>query len=359
MQEKLDDACNQATNYYIAQVHQDQSEDVFNKKIRAETSEEFEMSTNAFKKAYNVIFQASNTTKAEFDKAYENSGFLTQPQNCFNKILMQLKVEEEKSKVEYESLIFRLNLLFGYYRDQVRRRMERGKAKSGDKLTDKTTEQANKTQKPKKTTEQAKKTTKKLAGPPKSATTTTSKTTSQKSSSPTKASLASTISTSTKTLNQTQTSKVNDNLIEPGNPLDSATPQQKCPKMPNILPYLDEMKEKSIDLIKQARFYYVDHVNRRSDFVSFQVGLRERVFYSQKSFNASYNLAYGFMQQAVNVTKLDYTQAVRANGFLSYPLSCYNKLIFTMKSEYYKLLGRNEASLNQVKQLFLDYRVKI
>lgn len=117
------------------------------------------------------------------------------------------------------------------------------------------------------------------------------------------------------------------------------------------------MKEKSSDLIEATRFHYYDFINRTSDFTIFTSGMRKKTVYLEKAFNASYNNTLEFARNKINITRVDFHQAVRMNGFLNYPLSCYNKLIVHMKVEFNKVYGRNKASMDQVNQLFHHYHM--
>lgn len=125
MRENLDEACNRATNYYIDRVEVETKEEKFKKGLRERTFDEIKKSKSAYKRAVETIVQFSNASKSDFTEAVQNGGFTTFPLSCYNKVIMNLKVENEKTKVEYESLIYRLNVLFGYYFDQAKRQKYR------------------------------------------------------------------------------------------------------------------------------------------------------------------------------------------------------------------------------------------
>lgn len=132
----------------------------------------------------------------------------------------------------------------------------------------------------------------------------------------------------------------------------STTTTLKCPKMPNIQPYLTEMQEKSVDLCDRTKYFYVDHVDRFSDFAAYSVKLKERILYSQKAYNASFNLTYAVIRNATGVAGAEFREAFGRNGFLDWPLSCYNKLIMMLKIEHIKLVGRFEATIGQLNGFF-------
>lgn len=126
-------------------------------------------------------------------------------------------------------------------------------------------------------------------------------------------------------------------------------------KIPDIKPYITQMKEKSTDLCDKAKFYYVDYVNREPNYLVFTSKLKDRIMDAYTVYNASYNITYRAIRNATGLSSDDFATVFTNGGFADLPMSCFNKLIFMLKIEHGKLVGRFNGAMQQLNILFKYY----
>lgn len=83
--------------------------------VKDASGQDYNEALRNFGRARKIIVKISNATSFNFLQAYRNGGFMNSPLSCYNKVSSQIRIDEEKTKVEYESLISRLSELFEFY----------------------------------------------------------------------------------------------------------------------------------------------------------------------------------------------------------------------------------------------------
>jgi hypothetical protein len=124
--EKSTQACDEVVDYYISEVGSDENIDDFKKGIKEASGPNYDEARRIFGRARSIIQQSANVSSQNFSQVYWNGGFMDSPLSCYNKILSQVRIEDEKSKVEYESLVTRLSELFEFYLQRRRRSKKTG-----------------------------------------------------------------------------------------------------------------------------------------------------------------------------------------------------------------------------------------
>jgi hypothetical protein len=117
------------------------------------------------------------------------------------------------------------------------------------------------------------------------------------------------------------------------------------------------MSEKCLDVAYRARDFYVDHVGYIKSVDEFKSEIKERndrVDSDYADCKKAIAESKESLRKALKLSEVDFNGAYMNSGFLESPLSCFNKVIMSLRLEEERMLSYVQQSVNQAVWLF-DY----
>lgn len=114
IEDKCNDVIDTAIDYYVANINYTSNKDDFESGLKERIANDQSDWSKSIQKAYNGLRNATSISEDDFKDAYSNGGFMEPSLSCYNQVISQLRLTEEKTRAKVESTS-QLVELFEYY----------------------------------------------------------------------------------------------------------------------------------------------------------------------------------------------------------------------------------------------------
>ena len=113
--EKCTDVTDRARDYYVDHLDFTTTVEDFAQELKERIEPDFKECRSVIANSRESLRKSLNLTREDFNNGYWNGGFLNTPMSCYNRVILLLRVEEEKMKGYIDAAVEQLNWLFTTY----------------------------------------------------------------------------------------------------------------------------------------------------------------------------------------------------------------------------------------------------